>query len=92
MTITINIPAGGSKGDTTLHEFKVNHLDDTTTTDVLYVGKEDFDFEWAIQKLDDTGAITVVTYATIINNPSILSYSAAWAARVSLTYTVVSGA
>ena len=39
----------------------------------------------AIQKIDTTVG-TVFTYATIINNPTLTSYSTAWTGRTTATY------
>lgn len=52
---------------------------------VTYVGKEDKDGSWLVQKIDTTSG-TSIRYATVTNNPGYLNYSAAWAARASLTY------
>lgn len=62
-----------------------NHIDefDTSTT---YVGKEDKDGVWLLQKSVKSGTVTAVTWATVLNNGSVLTYSAAWTARATLTY------
>lgn len=63
-----------------------NHVDapDSSTT---YVGKEDKDGAYMIQKISVSGTVTTLTYATNLNNASVLTYSAAWAARATtLTY------
>lgn len=63
-----------------------NHVDapDSTTT---YVGKEDKDGAWLVQKISVSGTVTTLTYATVTNNGAVLTYSAAWAARATtLTY------
>jgi len=61
-----------------------NNLDEASAT-VTYVGKEDADGTWIVQKID-TSSGTAITYATVTNNPSVTSYNDAWAARTSLTY------
>ena len=94
MAITINIPGASTSSSSTgvsTHTMQVNHMDDTVK-DVLYVGKEDSTSAWLVQKLDDTGATTVITYATTTNNQNVFDYTVAWAARLTLTYTTVSGA
>lgn len=62
-----------------------NHVDalDANTT---YVGKEDKDGVWLVQKISVSGTVTTLTYATVLNNGSVLTYSAAWTARATLTY------
>lgn len=62
-----------------------NHVDapDSSTT---YVGKEDKDGTWLVQKISVSGVVTTLTYATVLNNASVLTYSAAWTARATLTY------
>lgn len=67
-----------------LTSFGTNNIDeyDSTTT---YVGKEDKDGNWVIQKID-TSSGTSITYATETNNPTYTTYSDAWTDRTSLTY------
>lgn len=72
--------------------YEVNHVDDYTTTSVTYVGKEDRDGVWWIMKIDESGNFPVITHATVTNNASLTSYSAAWTARVTATYGVFSTA
>lgn len=62
-----------------------NHVDapDASTT---YVGKEDKDGTWLVQKIAVSGTVTTLTYATVLNNAAVLTYSAAWSARATLTY------
>lgn len=49
---------------------------------VTYVGKTQIDGAWMIQKVTDT----VVSYATVTNNPSVATYSDAWTNKITLTY------
>ena len=65
--------------------YGVNNLDDTTTSDVLYIGMENIDGAWAIQKLDETSDLDI-TYATVVNNDTVTTYSDAWTNRDTLTY------
>jgi len=62
-----------------------NNIDEASST-LTYVGKEDKDGVWAIQKID-TSSGTSITYATQTNNPTYTSYSNAWTNRTSLTYS-----
>jgi len=39
-----------------------------------------------IKKLDETGNYPVNSYATVANNPTLTSYTLAFAARVTATY------
>jgi len=52
---------------------------------VTYVGKENLVGAWLIQKIDTTSNV-VISYATIKNNTTTTSYTAAWTARAALTY------
>ena len=61
--------------------FGLNGIDDTTTTDVTYIGSETGSGEWKIMKMDESGGFPVFTYASVTNNPTLLSYTLAWAAR-----------
>jgi hypothetical protein len=65
--------------------FGTNAIDeaDASTT---YIGKEDVDGVWLIQKISVSGTVTTYTFATITNNSGVTSYSSAWTDRASLTY------
>jgi len=67
-------------------KYQSNAVDDYTTTDVTYVGLEDKYGKWVIKKIDETGNFPLVSYATIINNPTLTTYTLAWAGRVAATY------
>jgi hypothetical protein len=56
-----------------------NDLDEATVT-MTYVGKERADGAWWILRLDTTSGLAI-RYATITNNPTVATYTAAWAAR-----------
>jgi len=62
-----------------------NNIDEVSST-LTYVGKEDKDGAWVIQKID-TSSGTSITYATQTNNPTYDNYSDAWTNRASLTYS-----
>jgi hypothetical protein len=64
---------------------QINNVDapDSSTT---YVGKEDKDGAWMVQKISVSGMVTTLLYATVLNNATVLTYNAAWAARATLTY------
>lgn len=66
--------------------YNTNNLDDTTTTDVTYIGMEDSAGNWLIKKLDESGAVAVITYATIALNAGLTTYALAWADRVAAVY------
>ena len=61
--------------------FNTNHIDDTTTTNVVYIGMEDKSGIAMIKKIDKTGSFPVFTYATVANNPTLTTYATLWAAR-----------
>ncbi len=47
-----------------------------------YVGKTSIDGNWMVQKVTDA----LVSYATVTNNPSVTTYSAAWTDKTTLVY------
>jgi len=71
-------------GGAALSDYMTNDVDEATST-LTYVGKEDGDGNWAIQKIDESSG-TSITYATVTNNSGTTSYSTAWTNRASLTY------
>ena len=73
-----------------LGEYVVNDTTDTTQT-VYYVGREDPDGDWYIQKVDQTSGNSI-RFATHTNNSGYSSYSTAWTDRTSLTYGTYSEA
>jgi hypothetical protein len=68
--------------------FKTNAIDDYTTTNVTYICKEDSSGVWYICKIDETGNFPVFTYASITNNPTLTTYTLAYAARTTATYNI----
>lgn len=73
--------------------YSVNHMDDFTTANVTYIGKEDKTDNWVIMKMDESGNFPVFTYATITNNPSLTDYAMAWAVRATTaTYSTYGAA
>ena len=77
-----------------LATYVTNDIDDgDTTTDIVYIGKEDKDGAWAIQKIDSTtSTLPTFQYATVTNNAGTTTYSTAWTNRASLTYQDISSA
>jgi hypothetical protein len=71
--------------------FGINDIDDATEAGVRYIGREDRDGKWAIQKFTET-TMTVIRYATEHNNKAYSTYSSAWTDRTSLTYELFSQA
>ena len=76
------VTALGTKAD----EWVANDVDDYTTTSVTYVGKEKKDGTWWMMKLDETGTFLTINHASVTNNPTLTSYTLAWAARTTATY------
>jgi len=70
--------------------YGTNNIDEASST-LTYVGKEDKDGVWVIQKID-TSSGTSITYATQTNNPTYTSYSDAWTDRSLLVYSQYSEA
>ena len=72
--------------------FGTNHTD-STTTGITYVGMEDSEGVWVVQKIDSTTPNTsVMTYASVKNNSNTSTYSSAWTNRASLSYGLYSEA
>ena len=59
-------------------------LNDFLNGDPLYVGKSAGGNTWLVQKFSTT--LGTMLYATQQNNPSITTYAAAWANKLTLTY------
>lgn len=72
------------------NQYATNTIDEASDT-LTYIGKEDGNGAWLVQKID-TSSGTVFTYATVTNNPTYTTYSDAWTARASLTYNIYSTA
>ena len=67
--------------------FQTNDIDDYTTSNVTYIGKEKSDGTWWIVKIDETGDYAVKGHATVTNNPTLTTYTLAWTDRVTATYS-----
>lgn len=72
-----------------LSEFKTQAIDDYTTTNITYFCKLKNDSTWLFVKFDETGSYLVITYANVSNNPTMTTYSLAYASRTSLTYGLI---
>ena len=59
-------------------EYQMNDKEDVGK--ITYIGMEDAEGDWILQKLDQTSGI-VRRFATKLNNPTITSYADAWTAR-----------
>lgn len=64
----------------TLADFSVNDIDDSTSTE--YYGFTKPDATWLVKGITDTG----VSYATVANNGSVADYTTAWTNKATLTY------
>ncbi len=73
-----------------LGAYGTNNVEEASAT-TTYVGKEDADGNWIVQKID-TSSGTSITYATKLNNPSYTTYSGAWTNRTNLSYDLFGGA
>jgi len=60
-------------------------LNDFVDGDPLYVGKSAGGNNWLVQKFSTSSG--TMLYATQYNNPSVLDYATAWAAKASLVYS-----
>ena len=64
--------------------FNTNEIEEASAT-VTYLGMEDRDGVWYVQKIDTTSGNSF-QYATVNNNPTRTSYTLGWTNRATLTY------
>lgn len=81
---TMDIVAKVKKGETALTgsqdvDYSVNDIEEGTTS---YFGKTNSNADWLIVKVTDTS----VSYATVLNNGTVTSYTDAWTDKATLTY------
>ena len=74
---------------TILKQYGTNHYEKVDAT-TEYVGKENNTGVWLILKIVTDGEDKTLTYATIKNNSSVATYSAAWTNRATITYALYS--
>jgi hypothetical protein len=79
-----------AKVNTNLEEYGINNIDPVSAV-LTYTGKEDKDGNWLVVKIDTTTG-TVITYATVANNPATATYASAWTNHLTLTYGIFSAA
>jgi len=65
-------------------KYKTEYVDIASAT-ITYICAESSGAEWLAKKINTTSG-TQISYATIKNNPTVLTYSAAKTARATLTY------
>jgi len=75
------LPTTGGGGGGALDAYAVNDLDGT---DPLYIGKVTSAGVWLAQEYSTSAG--TMRYANLSNNAGYVTYSAAWADRLSLTY------
>jgi hypothetical protein len=62
------------------------HLNEVAeSAPITYIGSENADGDWLINKVDETSGI-VSGWASEVNNPTVTTYTAAWTDRATLTY------
>lgn len=64
-------------------DYGTNDIEETGS--ITYIGKEDSNGDWYIQKID-TSTGTTIRYASKANNANIVDYTGAWTDRATLTY------
>jgi hypothetical protein len=84
------ISGGGGSGPASVVGFKPWSIVYTEDLGVgtQYIAKQLDSGAWVVIKNDYTSTDSSFVYATVINNPTVLSINAAWSARASLTYTL----
>ena len=63
--------------------FITNNIDEIGL--VTYIGKENKDGIWIIQKIDETSG-TLFSFASSLNNATYTYYDVAWSCKTVLTY------
>lgn len=66
------------------NRFNTNNIDTTTTASTVYIGMADKDGAWYVKRINTS--TLAFTHATVLNNPTVTTYSDAWAAIDTLTY------
>lgn len=86
--LLVNTTVSGLTG-TELNTDPFYHVNNYATVgDTTYVGEEAKDSQWRVTNLDKSTGI--VHYASIVNNPLVLTYADAWTAKATLTYGDIS--
>lgn len=82
---------GGLKRITTkaFGDYVANDIEETGN--LTYIGFENLDGDYFIQKIDSTSGKSI-RFGTLVNNPTQTSYSNAWTNRATLTYETYSTA
>ena len=80
------------KQDTLINRLdtNINNFEEVSTT-VNYLGMEDKDGVAVIEKIDTTSGV-IITYATIINNPTRTTYTDLWNNRTTNIFNIYSEA
>lgn len=73
--------------------FYTEDIEEDTSTSTTYVGKQSNSGTWLVQKVVEStvGTIntTLIEYATVLNNPTVLTYTNAWSGRATLIYSQI---
>ena len=72
-----------------LGDYVANDIEETG--DITYIGFENLDGDYFIQKIDATSGKSI-RFGTIINNPTRTTYALAWTNRATLTFDTYSTA
>jgi hypothetical protein len=82
--------SGGSLVASSSNNYATNAIDDYSVASKTFICKESSSGEWIFTLIDETSTYPVFTYATIVNNPTMTTYSLAFASRTTLTYNLYS--
>lgn len=73
--------------------FYTEDIEEDTSTSTTYIGKQSNSGTWLVQKVVEStvGTIntTLIEYATVLNNPTVLTYTNAWSGRATLIYSQI---
>ena len=81
------ISSGGGGGALDLSRYYVNHEElifGVTVAGVKFIGRAQSTGEWIILCIREENNIRITEYASVVNNPSYLTYIDAWTNRASL--------
>jgi hypothetical protein len=89
--VQVDIVSGGGGELAYEQKYVLNHVDNETIPDTVFLCKESSTGEWHFQRIETTG-IKVYSYASQKNNPTITNYTDAYNDRTTLSYGLFSEA
>jgi hypothetical protein len=81
----LNVNVVGDDSALALSAYATNAIDEASAT-LVYICKIGADGAWLILKIDSSSNPNSLTYASVLNNPTVTDYDSAFTNRASLTY------